>query len=199
MIIYKITNKLNGKIYIGQTQNSVKERWRDHCTLTKSKHKSLIRLAIAKYGQESFLVETIDNCKNIDELNVKEQNYITKFNTISPNGYNLDSGGNNKIVHADTRKKMSLAKIGKSHPHTEVSKAKLSKSKIGIKFSAKHKLSLSAARADKKRVRCLQNLIIYESFSAAAKALQITVQRVSQCANGKRKTAHGYSFEVVIE
>lgn len=199
MWIYKITNLVNNKIYIGQTTRSVEDRWRDHCTLTKSKHKSLIRLAVAKYGKQSFKIETIDQCFSIEELNWKEKERIEEFNSLSPNGYNLDNGGKGKTVHSLSKLKMSLAKIGRPNPHTDQSKAKLSAIKKGIKLNENHKISLSKARKDKKPVKCIQNNIVYESFSAAAKALNIPVQRVSQCANGKRKSAYGYTFEVICE
>lgn len=199
MWIYKITNLINNKVYIGQTRRSVEDRWRDHCTLTKSKHKSLIRLAIAKYGQNSFKIEIIDTCSSLDELNTKESLYIQQYDCLSPNGYNLDSGGKAYNVHPDSKKKMSLAKIGKSSVHTIESRIKLSKSKTGIKFSDNHKAALSKVRKDKKSVKCIETATVYESYSHAARALGITVQRVSQCANGKRKSAHGYHFEAVNE
>lgn len=197
MWIYKITNLVNNKVYIGQTRRSVEERWRDHCTLTKSKHKSLIRLAIAKYGQDSFKVEIIDFCSSLDELNIKEQTRIEEFSSLSPNGYNLDLGGRSKIVHEESRKKMSLAKLGKSNPHTEQSKKKLSLIKFGVKFTENHKLALSKARKDKKQVKCINNGVIYSSTCDAAKALNLTTQNISQCLHGKRKSTHGFQFEAV--
>ena len=197
MVIYKITNLINNKVYIGQTRRSIENRWRDHCTLTKSKHRSLIRLAIAKYGQDSFKIEIIDNCQSIDELNTKEQVRIQEYNSLSPSGYNLDSGGKSKIVHAESRKKMSLSKIGKSNPHTDQSKKKLSLIKKGVKFSNKHKEALSKSRSDKKQIKCLNNDLIYESICAAAKALNLTSQNISQCLHGKRKSTHGFKFEAI--
>lgn len=199
MWIYKITNLINNKVYIGQTRRSINDRWRDHCTLTKSKHRSLIRLAIAKYGENSFKVEAITQCESVDELNQKEQVLIKELDTLSPKGYNLDSGGKSKIVHIDSRKKMSLAKIGKPNPHTQESKRKLSLAKSGIKFTDKHKNALSKARLDKKSIRCLNNGLTYESLSAAAFALNLSAQNISQCIHGKRKATHGYQFEAINE
>lgn len=197
MWIYKITNLVNNKVYIGQTRRSVEDRWRDHCTLTKSKHKSLIRLAIAKYGQDSFKIEIIDECSSVDELNTREQVRIKELNTLSPNGYNLDFGGKSKIIHQESRRKMSLAKLGKSNPHTKQSKKKLSLAKTGVRFTENHKLALSKARKDKKRIKCLNNGVIYNSTCEAAKALKLTTQNISQCLHGKRKSTHGFQFEVV--
>ena len=57
MIIYKITNKINGKVYIGQTSNTLEKRWWQHCHGT---HKHIIARAISKYGAENFKIEQID-------------------------------------------------------------------------------------------------------------------------------------------
>ena len=93
MIIYKITNMVNGKQYIGQTTRSLQQRWREHCS-TRSGC-TYLHNAIEKYGKENFRVEQIDVALDQEELNYKEQQYIKCYNTIVPYGYNLDSGGGN--------------------------------------------------------------------------------------------------------
>ena len=61
MEIYKITNKINNKIYIGKVYNrSTMDRFKRHCDDAKPNTKSLIDKAIYKYGKESFIVEIID-------------------------------------------------------------------------------------------------------------------------------------------
>lgn len=95
-IIYKITNKINGKIYIGQTTLSVEARWRSHKTAAKNEYKrgsTHIQRAIKKYGADSFLVETICSCFDKNTLDRMEQHFIRTLNTVTPNGYNLTSGG----------------------------------------------------------------------------------------------------------
>ena len=85
--IYKITNLLNGKIYIGQSVH-IERRWQEHCQPSAS---SLIAKAIKKYGKENFkfevLVEmTSEEIKDLDEV---EQYYIQYYNCTTPNGYNV--------------------------------------------------------------------------------------------------------------
>ena len=88
MIIYKITNLINGKIYIGQTQKTLEERMQGH------KHgKILIDDEIKKYGIENFSYEVVEKCQTIDELNEREKFWIEKLNCKYPNGYNVDDGG----------------------------------------------------------------------------------------------------------
>lgn len=86
--IYKITNKVNGKSYIGQTRYTIEFRWRQH---QHKKDKSYFHNAIHKYGVENFIVETIEEC-NVEDLNSKEIFYIAKYNTFN-DGYNLTIGG----------------------------------------------------------------------------------------------------------
>lgn len=110
MIIYKITNKINGKVYIGQTIRTIEERWHEHCKPTSDC--GAIANAIRKHGRDSFTIELVDTANSIEELNAKEQEYIGKFNTMRPNGYNLTTGGMNYARSEETKQKMSAHQIG---------------------------------------------------------------------------------------
>lgn len=92
--IYKITNQINGKIYIGQTRTSLTERMRKHFSDARNEpNVTGIDAAIKKYGAENFTAEQICECQDI-ELDDLERYYISKYNTYdSPNGYNLTPGG----------------------------------------------------------------------------------------------------------
>ena len=87
-IIYKITNKLNGKGYVGKTTRSLEVRFNEH-----SKADSYIGNAIRKYGEENFLREVIEECETPEELNELEIFWIAHFNCKQPNGYNQTDGG----------------------------------------------------------------------------------------------------------
>jgi hypothetical protein len=108
MVIYKITNNINGKVYIGQTVTTVQNRWRQHITQSSRKNRSALHSAIEKYGKENFALESIDSAISIEELNFKEEFWITQLNSVVPNGYNLRPGGNNKRHHIETKRKLSL-------------------------------------------------------------------------------------------
>lgn len=141
MYIYKITNTVNGKMYIGQTINKVQQRWKEHCKPSRTSV-SIVSLAIQKHGKENFLFEVIDTANSIEELNTKEQMYIASFSCVSPNGYNLNSGGNNYVDSEETRKKKGNAR--KLWTLTEESKKKMSAAKSGkpVTDSAKYEQKL---------------------------------------------------------
>lgn len=103
--IYIITNKINGKQYIGQTIHPDK-RWWEHCRRAITKYDSYpIHLAISKYGKENFEFQVLEWTKEYDR---REDELIKEFNTIVPNGYNLITGGHSPIMY------------GEEHPRNKV-------------------------------------------------------------------------------
>ena len=87
--IYKITNKINGKIYIGQS-NNIERRFKEHKRLGE-KSRIPVDLAISKEGKENFSFEVLEECQ-IEQLNEKETYWIQYFNSIEY-GYNCSIGG----------------------------------------------------------------------------------------------------------
>ena len=87
--IYKITNLVNGKCYVGKTKHESVIRWRDH--INGYHPSSLIHKAIEKYGVENFSFEIIEKCSK-DELNEREKYWIEYFESNSF-GYNATGGG----------------------------------------------------------------------------------------------------------
>ena len=96
MIIYKLTNLVNGKLYIGQTIKTWKQRKAAYNTAIKSKNNQRIVNALRKYGWNRFSVEIIDKASTIEELNKLEEHYIAYLNTVEE-GYNTTNGGNNGV------------------------------------------------------------------------------------------------------
>ncbi len=136
MAIYKITNKNNGMIYIGQTTNpNPMMRIKKHFEDTEH-NKFYLQNAIHRHGRENFSVYVLEDTCDVDLLNELEQYYIDFFNCLSPNGYNLKMGGaNGGPCSEEVKQKISQAKKGKSN-------YKL----IGRKFTKEHCDALSKVR-----------------------------------------------------
>ena len=113
MIVYRAINKVNGKVYIGITTLTMEHRKQGHFRDTKRLNRPTVYFhnAILKYGKENFLFETIDEAKNIEELNKKEKEWIKFYNSTDKNkGYNLDSGGEYYKKSASTKNKIGKLK-----------------------------------------------------------------------------------------
>ena len=83
--IYKIENLITHKVYIGQSRH-IEIRWQEHCRPSSD---SIISRAIRKYGKENFSFEILEECE-IDDLNQREEYYIQQYNSVKPNGYNIE-------------------------------------------------------------------------------------------------------------
>ena len=125
--IYCLTSP-SGKKYVGQCVKQLSsgkkwgyiQRWKDHIRDANSKNYCRqLNNAINKYGSENFTIEVIKEC-NIYELNYYEEHYIKLYNTLSPNGYNLTSGGSVCRQSEETqilkRKSMIGKNVGKIFP-----------------------------------------------------------------------------------
>jgi group I intron endonuclease len=150
--IYKITNIINNKIYIGQTIRELKYRIKNYKYYSKNKHKNNLYIynAMYKYGFESFTFEIIDEAaQNQEELNSKEIYYISFYNSTDPNiGYNIDCGGNKTVVTDITRDKISKTLTGRKL--SQKTKDKISKSHIGKVHTLEHNDNVSKSLSGKK-------------------------------------------------
>src|ERR1700690_3937870 len=106
-VIYKIRNRLNGKIYIGQTTCTIRGRVQGH-----ARSKSVLGCAIRKYGIQSLEVIAWDAACSKEWLDRKEEQWIKHFDCLLPRGYNYNPGGGGPVgvkASLNTREKMSLA------------------------------------------------------------------------------------------
>ena len=106
--IYKITNLINDKIYIGKSVN-IQKRWNQH---KNAKDSSPIHLAIQKYGINNFVIDVLEECSK-DELDQKEKYWIQKYNSYFGDGYNATIGGDGsshpvKLSHEELLKIIDL-------------------------------------------------------------------------------------------
>jgi group I intron endonuclease len=185
MIIYKITNLINGKIYVGQTIHSLQSRWLRHCRKSSN---SVVSKAIRKHGEISFIVEILESCKSEKELDQRERYWISCFNsTVKMFGYNRTNGGQCGGLCGDALNKMKLG----------VSKALKGrkKPKRTIIQIEKHRQSISGKPNFKKRraIQC-SNGTIYDSLLSASESLGISKGNICSVLKGVRRSAGGFTF-----
>ena len=130
--IYKITNKVNNKSYIGQTINSIEHRWRQHLAEVRTRPKFPFHTAVLKYSENNFTIEELFVCANQEELNLKERYYTDYFNAwVGKMGYVCKAGFGRGSVSLETKQKMGNSQIGRKH--SEESKKKISESHKGAR------------------------------------------------------------------
>lgn len=199
MIIYKIQNKINGKIYIGLTTKI--DWWKriiEHSSGRKDKN-SVIHCALIKYGLDNFNINVIDTCKNKKELIEKEKYWIKFYSSCDRNkGYNITNGGdgcrslNGYRLSNEHKKKLSEAHKGiicHTIPHTEETKKKISKSNTG-------KLN-SHNQSKQKKVFCLNDNKEYPSIESCARYYKVFPQNLLKVLKNLRKSTGGFKFKFI--
>lgn len=201
--IYKITNDVNGKVYIGKTLNTVEARWKEHCydkDRRKVENRPLYQ-AMNKYGLQHFSIETVEECKtNLEE---REVYWIKYYNSYigwpNSNGYNATLGGDGKpyinydMIRelANTEKtQVEIAAIVGCNVDT-VAKVCLQNNQENYNYNKR--ISIAVYQKDKDG-----NIIAeYPTIKSAAEATLTSPSHIGQCCAGKRKTCGGYYWEYV--
>ena len=132
--VYKITNKVTNKVYIGITNQGSGARYRHHWYESRIGEPSPIHRYMAKYGEENFTLEIIDFADTYDELKEKEKYWIKQYNSIDRTiGYNLTEGGDGTF----------------GRKHSEETKEKIRQKALGRKLSDETKKKMSDIRRGK--------------------------------------------------
>ena len=215
--IYKTTNLINGKFYIGQhSTENLDDGYMGSGTYLKK--------AFKKYGKENFKCEIIeivngskDDLDNVEEFFIKH--YIQKvgkknmYNATEhasgcPKGHPAWNKG--RSLSEEIRKKLSEVKKGrhrfeetkkklseanKGRHHSEESKKKISEVRKGIQFSEETKKKMSEAHS--KKILCIETNVTYPSLSEAKRLTGVNIAGISNACNGKLKTAGGYHWKFV--
>lgn len=148
MDIYKITNLITNKCYVGFSKNAAK-RFKRHLTLAENGVNRRLYDSIRKHGKENFILEIIATCVTKEEAVELEKFWISELNSLMPNGYNMTVGGDggNTLVGWTEEEKKELytrqanTRIGMKH--TEETKEKISKAHLGKTMPEEQKLRLS--------------------------------------------------------
>lgn len=146
MIIYKATNQINGKVYIGQTVNNLKQRKDRHIYDSNSSCGYHLHQAIRRHGADNFRWEVLCCCFTVEGLNEMEVYFIALYDSFK-SGYNMTTGGLNCRMSNETKAKIGKAGLGRKH--SKATKQKMSKWRIGIKYSEATKQKISEATSGK--------------------------------------------------
>lgn len=93
-IVYKITNRVNGKSYIGHSVRTLEQRWKSHLSSVRQGSKFRFHSAIRKYGMDQWDQEIIFEHTDVDVCKKKEEEMISHFNLMdNKKGYNAKPGG----------------------------------------------------------------------------------------------------------
>lgn len=199
-VIYKITNKVNGKVYIGQTTQAggFKERYKGNLLNTTNEH---LKRSIEKYGLENFsVIEVYDVAFSRDELNINEITHIRLCKSYkSEYGYNKTFGGEGATFTEEIREKisnslrgrklseehiknMSRSLKGKQYKHTEETRKKFSEARKGKRTGGDNPI----ARA----VLCVNTGIKFNTLTEAKDYIGLKSHvSISQACRGIKKTA----------
>ena len=204
MIVYKVTNIINNKKYIGITTKTLEHRKKIHLRDSKSKNTYFYK-AIKKYGEENFIWEEIDHAETIEELEELEKYYIKLYDTFDnkDKGYNTTSGGYNLYeITTEERKRRSERAKGENNPMYGVPSPLK-----GKHFSDEHKKKISDAlkvayrphvercnNPASKKVINLDTGEIFNTLTDAAEKYNISRQMIGKVCNGHNKTAKGFHW-----
>ena len=214
--VYKITNKQNGKIYIGITNQGVATRWCKHCSDARGSSLFSLHNAIRKYGEENFQIETIEIVDDVEVLKKREIYWIKDLNSYNrKKGYNLTLGGDGtfgRFHSEETKDKIRQKAIGRKASKEAKDKMSISQKKIYRNYSqlgkngnTKRWSNLNNIKEasennynNKCILKCSKEGIILEEFRSISEAARIigkSRQSLSKVVTGKAKTAYGFIWK----
>lgn len=203
--IYKITNQINGKIYIGQTRKTLTQRMREHVSASysgydKKDYNFLLHKAIRKYGIDNFIIEEIEMVPDETKLAEREEYWISFFHSCileeHSQGYNMTYGGEG-TSYIDKQEVYSLWQDGYGSIEIARQTGHTSRSikNILATFTDYNK-EIDFARNTGVVVYCYNSngvlVAQYPSITFAAKAIGVDPSVINKCCNKVKKSCGGF-------
>ena len=203
--VYKITNIITNKVYVGSSVNLNSRKATHFRTLRKGVHKNTkLQNSYNKYGENAFVYEVLEYVNDNNCLLEREQFYINKYNSAIE-GYNILEKAGNSLGYkhsSEVRDLISKRQIGEGNyfwgKHlSDEHKARISAGNKGKKHSID---AISRTQqAHFKPILNIETQKIYESISKASEELGVSCTAISNVLRGKAKTCKGYHWEYIKE
>ncbi len=145
MLIYKITNVITNKVYIGQTTKTLSERIQNHHNSMVSNVNTHLYNAMRKYGWDNFKFEIIAEAQTQQELDELETYYIQLYDSIQ-NGYNMTPGGNNNPMRSVVVSEKHIAKMRSPEVRKKISESMKASYQRRGGVNEEHRKHLSESR-----------------------------------------------------
>ncbi len=151
MFVYLVTNRLDGKMYVGKTEKPIQRRWKEHLANVRNpKHQEYLYRAIRSHGSENFSVKLLAEANTPEELNELERHWILNLNTLTPSrGYNMTSGGDGVSGTPEVCEKIRKKALGR--PASENQKRVASLTHKGKKKSPAQRAKMIASWTEERR------------------------------------------------
>jgi predicted GIY-YIG superfamily endonuclease len=182
--VYKITNLVNNKLYIGITNQGFKTRWYKHCSDSIHGSEFPLHNALRKYGIDNFSVEVLEVCETIDQLKQQERYWITELKSrTTENGYNLTDGGDGTF----------------GRKHSDETKDKIRQKTLDRCLDENFIKVLRNTRFKNKEIAQYDlegNFITtFISASEAARIMKVSRSSICNCALGQSSNSKGYIWK----
>lgn len=149
MLIYLISNTVNGKTYVGQTVKRLKKRWIEHLCAARTGSKLPLHCAIRKYGDQAFEVKELARATSFEELSALEQEWIARTDSFK-RGYNCTVGGEGSHGFKHSPEALAKMKARVGWKHTPEARARISEAGRGRKMTEHNRERLRAAHTGRK-------------------------------------------------
>lgn len=192
--IYKITNNINSKVYIGKTEGDTSTRWQQHIYNMNNNVPYYLYNAMRKYGIENFTFEVLETDILHQDIDNKEQYYIQQYNSFN-NGYNMTIGGDGvtKYSHQDIKNKfLECSNIAQTAQFFHCSENTVRRT---LKEFGLYDDVITPKRVVQYDLKEDKILHIYNSCREAAIAMNGTYQCIALACNKKIKYAYGYRWK----
>lgn len=214
--IYLITNKINGKQYVGKTENTIDKRWKEHKQDYKKERceKRPLYDAMQKYGIDNFEIKELEYLEKGGKLlSEREKYWIQKLNTYGHNGYNATKGGDgtsiydhNKIIELYKNSEYNMKEVA------HILGCSVDTVQNVLNFNNIAKKDNAKVRRGKTACKPVQQFDLQgnyiQTFSSLAEAGRYIMKeynisnsgsfkRISECCLGKLKTAYKFKWKYI--